>query len=80
MTPQVFSNITPERWEKLKVSAAQALGAPLTADSGELSQQGVDATYAYADNTLTVTPKKKPFFISEGFLDGKLSDWVNSIQ
>ena len=81
LAPIVFLNIPPDRWERLKAAAASGLGAPLEGDLGDIISHGVQASYAYTNNsTLTITPEKKPLLMPAGLFASKLTEWVNSIQ
>lgn len=48
-----------------------------TATSGSVTDEGVTANFSYSTATqvLTVTIIKKPFLVSEGFIEGKVREW-----
>lgn len=71
--PIIFPNVTPTQFAQLQVKA-QASGLPINGVSGSGSHEGVDFAWNYDVNgdTLTVTLKDKPLFVSWGFIEAKL--------
>jgi len=48
-------------------------------NSGNVSGDGVKAEIFYNGvDTLTVTILKKPFFVTEGFIEGKIKTWLST--
>jgi hypothetical protein len=86
MTPlatSVFDGITPERWERLKAAATDALGCAVEVDKGSAGHDGVEIDYAYdaVHHTLTVNiDARKWYDPSIGELVEKFQAWVEGVQ
>jgi hypothetical protein len=75
--PQVFSNITPERFATLSWKAGAA-GIAFTGNSGTASKFGVEVTWNYSPEVcrLTIQCLNTPFFMSPETVYAKIKSIV----
>lgn len=75
--PQVFLNVTPQRYAAL-VAKAGAAGIALSGNAGTASQFGVDVAWDYAPEAerLTIQCLKAPFFMSAETIDARIKTMV----
>jgi len=76
MNPTEFST---KKDSLITQAEAQNFTVTFEDNSGDVSGDGVHAQISYnGTDTLTVTIIKKPFFATEGFIEGKIQSWLNS--
>jgi hypothetical protein len=76
-TPQVFTNITPEQYDRL-AAKARASGIELTGNSGTASKLGVEVGWNYNPiaQSLTIQCLKTPFFMKATDVDSRIHKLV----
>jgi hypothetical protein len=76
--PTTFTlNQTRVQFEANKVKL-KTFGVNIDGDSGELVHDGVIVDFSYSEPTLTITEKKHPVFVSDGFVRGKILAWFSA--
>jgi hypothetical protein len=75
--PQIFKDVTPERYEILADRGRRA-GIPLSGNSGSASMFGVEVCWSYSPETqeLTVQCLRAPFFMNQGEIDARIRNMV----
>ena len=75
--PQVFSNISSEKYSAL-VEKANAAGINMKGNSGTASQFGVEVSWSYSPQAceLTIQCLNTPFFVSPATVNAKLKALV----
>jgi hypothetical protein len=75
--PQVFSNITPDKYATL-TQKANAAGINMNGNSGTASQFGVEVSWSYSPeaNELTIHCLNTPFFVSPETVDARIKALV----
>ena len=75
--PQVFSNISSEKYAAL-VQKANAAGSNMKGTSGTASQFGVEVSWSYSPQAceLTIQCLNTPFFVSPATVNAKLKALV----
>ncbi len=75
--PQVFSNITPDKYALLTQKAGAA-GINMSGNSGTASQFGVEVSWSYSPQAceLTIQCLETPFFISPETVNAKIKSLV----
>lgn len=48
-------------------------------DSGTISHDGVEVSFSYSEPTLTVDIIKKPFELTQHFVEGKINAWFGQV-
>lgn len=78
--PQTFT-VTPDQYSALQVQVAKA-GLVISGDSGQDSYKGCTVSWLYdpTAQTLTMQCLSKPFFVSCGYVNGKIKEWVSGIS
>ena len=51
-------------------------GIQITGDHGEADKDGVTVAYTYQNGTLTLQIMRKPVFVTLGYCEGKLKEWL----
>jgi hypothetical protein len=76
---QTFSEITPEKWQRLVTKAAES-GIPINGNEGRGSYDGVTVSWKYDATTdrLTLTCVSKPFLVACSLVNAKLHDLVDA--
>ena len=75
--PQVFSNITPDKYAIL-TQKASAAGINMGGNSGTASQFGVEVSWSYSPEAceLTIQCLNTPFFVSPETVNAKIKALV----
>ena len=76
--PQVFTNITPEQYERL-AAKARTSGIELNGNSGTASKLGVEVGWNYdpGAQSLTIQCLKAPFFMKASDVDSRIQKLVH---
>ncbi len=76
-TPQVFRDITPDKFARL-VEKARKAGIEMNGNSGTGSKFGVEIAWQYSPEAqeLTLQCLKAPFFMSAGDVDKRMQTLV----
>ena len=77
-TPQVFSGITPAKYEALMEKANNA-GVAMSGDSGRATKMGVEVEWNYSEEKqeLVLTCLRTPFFVTAEDINARLQNLVN---
>lgn len=77
--PQVFSNISPERYATL-VQKAKAAGIDMSGNSGSASKFGIEVSWSYMPDKqeLTLQCLDTPFFMSADDINARIQALVKS--
>lgn len=83
MTSQTFSPVSAERWQDIKVALAQQ-SVNISTDSGNISSHGVNVSWDYSGDTLTVIIESvsmldKMAGYSEQTIMEKFAGWINGV-
>ena len=76
--PLVFSNITPEHYQKLTEKARSA-GIEMSGNSGRTSKMGIEVEWSYSDEKqeLVLTCLHTPFFMKVNDVNARLRALVD---
>lgn len=79
--PLPFTGITRTRFQAIRARMAVVADVRSKGDSGTADGSGFRAAWSYdeASQTLTIQCTEKPFFITEGFVAGKIREMVESL-
>jgi len=69
--------LTPAAFALKLAAVGQMAGQTLTSPSGSVSHSGVTCSYSYDETsgTLWVDVTKKPFFVTEAYVEQQITAW-----
>lgn len=77
---QIFSPVSPARWQNLKAAVLAKSGVNITDDKGMAEGHGIKLSYDFnlATGELTLQTLDKPFYLSEGVVDQEIHKFVEN--
>lgn len=77
---QIFSPVSPARWQNLKAAVLAKSGVNITDDKGMAEGHGIKLSYDFnlATGELTLQTLDKPFYLSEGVIDQEIHKFVEN--
>lgn len=77
---QIFSPVSPARWQNIKSAVLAKSGVSITDDKGTAEGHGIKLSYDFnlATGELTLQTLDKPFYLSEGVIDQEIHKFVEN--
>jgi hypothetical protein len=77
---QIFSPVSPARWQNIKSALLAKSGVNITEDKGTAEGHGIKISYEFnlVTGELTLQTLDKPFYLSEVLVDQKIHDFVEN--